>query len=319
MLLIINVGRVKMRLTSVIKTAVGGLLLLSASQAIASADDLAVKYVSIPTWNIITDTLNEMTPKLEGKRDDFLMKQVCDLARGDVTQQQVNVELSKRGINARKIPTSGSPWSLLVNGNLKQQQAVCTAYLASSMFQPVNTRIYLENAPKPAVKEKKEEKEPSGWTFWKSDNKENAGKNAVSQNEQVFNLPRFNKDMHARMAVAQSTAQLYAVIAANISDSTPLTWPEYQQRVIAIVNNYGAEYLRSIDMFYASGLDKPILARSIEDNGYTIEDNEGNRLIQSDANPQLISHGVTWFGNGRILGNDYFVNMTVIGSSRKDN
>ena len=299
-----------MSVTHVIKTAAGGLLLLAAQQTLAAPQDLPVKTISVPAYNMITDTLHAIAPTIEGKRNEFAMQQICALARGDKTQQDVNDLLKQQGVDIAKLPKSGSVASLLINGDKEQQQMSCAVYLATSVFEPVNNGAYFL---KQQAKEKTDQKKKSsGWSFWKSDKKEEA----QPQTEKVvFNQPQFLADAQIKMAIVQATAQMYAVIAENIQGQKTKYWADYEQRIASIVYNYAPEYLRKINVFYKNGVSKSLMPVNVSLNSFTVANNSGDVLTQQAGNVMFTSKGVPWFGNGKILGKDYFSDVTVINSA----
>lgn len=296
-----------MSVSNVFKTAVGGLLLLAAEQTVAAPQDLPVKTISVPAYNMITDTLQSIMPTIEGKRNDFAMQQICALARGEKSQQDVITTLKEKGVDTVKIPRSGSVASLLVNGDKEQQQMTCAVYLANSVFVPVNNAGYFT---KQSVKEKSEpEKKSTGWSFWNSDKKEAASAKAEKV---VFNQVQFIHDAQVKMAIVQATAQMYAVIAENIQDDKNQYWADYQQKIASIVYNYAPEYLRKITLFYKGNAAKPLVPVNVTLNSFTVANATGDVLTQQAGNVMFTSKGVVWFGSGKILGKEYFSDVMVI-------
>ncbi len=296
-----------MYVSNVIKTAFGGLLLLTMQQVIAAPQDLPVKSISVPAYNMITDTLQSIMPTIEGKRNDFAMQQICALARGEKTQEGINATLKEKGIDVAKIPRNGSVASLLINGDREQQQMTCAVYLANSVFAPVNNASYFSRQP---AKEKAD-KEPksTGWSFWQSDKKEVQ----TPKTEQViFNQAQFVHDAQVKMAIVQATAQMYAVIAENIQDNKNQYWADYQQKIASIVYNYAPEYLRKISLFYKSAAAQSLVPINVSLNSFTVANSSGDMLTQQAGNVMFTSKGVTWFGSGKILGKEYFSDVMVI-------
>ncbi|MCK7230003.1 hypothetical protein L8P27_19555 [Enterobacter asburiae] len=299
-----------MSVLHVIKTAAGGLLLLAAEQTLAAPQDLPVKTISVPAYNMITDTLQAIDPTVGGKLTDFSMQQICALARGEKTQKDVNAALKEKGVDAQQLPKTGEPVSLLVNGDKEQQQMACAVYLANSVFKPVDNTAYFF---KKSMTNTEKEKTDSGWSFWKSDKK----KEAKPQAEQVmFDQSRFLKDAQVRMAVVQATAQMYAVIAENIQGEKNKYWTDYQQRIAAVIYNYAPEYLRKITVFYKNGMAKPLTPVNVSLNSFTVASESGDVLTQQAGSVMFTSKGVPWFGNGKILGKDYFSDVMVINAAK---
>jgi hypothetical protein len=273
--------------SNLVKTAVGGLLCLAIPQAFSAPADLTVKSINVPAYNLISDTLIAMTPNVKGKRNDFLMQLVCDLARGDKSQQDIKEILSSNNIDYNNIPKQGSPLSILKNNNKEEQSSVCTAYISSSFLFPIDNSVLFDK-----VKDK------------------------TGKEETQLNLDRFNGEMKIRMSIAQATAQLYAVIANNVKNDGSLTWNDYQQNVANIVYNYAPQYLQSLKTIYASEQSSytPV---SLGITSLSVFDSTGKELTINSTGVILKSRGVEWLGNGKILGKEYFYPVKVIAGEDK--
>ncbi|MBB1199392.1 hypothetical protein EGM70_03640 [Enterobacteriaceae bacterium 89] len=288
----------------IFKTALCGLFFLYAGQGCANVDSLATKSISVPAWNIISDTLLEMTPLIDDKRDDFLMNQICSLARGQRTQEEVNEVLIANKISVTRIPKSAGTLSLLINHEKAQQQVACTVYLATSVFQPVDTNDYWQFGH---AGEKKRAEKPSRWLFW-------ADESSVAEEKRVFNSAAFLRDGRVRIAVTQATAQLYAVIAANLSSGAQ-SYAQYQQQIRQIVASYAEDYLKSVQTLYQAKSSVKLSAEEVQATSFTLVGGAGERLVQTDSQPLLTLRGVTWFGDGKILGKEYMLDLRLAESN----
>lgn len=288
-----------MRFHFLLKTAFGGLSLLTAS-AFATPQDLPVKYVGVPAYNIITDTLFNLTPLVDGKRDTFFMKQICDLARGDASQQQVDQRLRQNKMDPQQLASSGIAGMLVTQGGRADRQLACTAYLASSLFLPTSMADYRQQTTT-----------FTRWLPWRSrdDDKTPGGPG--------FDQARFNTDARIQLALARATAQLYAVVAQNIPTRSSAEWATRQQQIAESVRHYAPEYLKSIDSFYRAESNTPLTLESATDDGYSVRNANGNRLVKTGENIELFSRGVTWLGGGKIIGRDYFVDIAIIPAPAK--
>jgi hypothetical protein len=274
---------------NLVKTAVGGLLCLATSQAFSAPADLNVKAINVPAYNLISDTLIAMTPSINGRRNDFLMQLVCDLARGEKSQQDVSNVLKANKIDYDGIPKQGSPISILVNNNKEDQSSVCVAYIASSFFAPTDNSGLFDQV------------------------KDKAGKEVTQLNQD-----RFSGEMKVKMSIAQVTAQLYAVIANNVKSDSSQTWGDYQQNVANIVYNYAPQYLQSLKTVYAAD-HASYTPVAITQSGLSVVDSTGKELVINSTGPTLKSRGVEWLGDGKILGKEYFYPVKVIaGQSKKE-
>lgn len=262
----------------------------------------------MPVANIITDALSGMTPLVGGKRNDFLMQQVCGLARGELSDEQINQTLAANNIDREKI--ANSPFFLLVNHDLLAQQMTCAAYLATSLSQPVDMKAYFSQ--KPAETKNSPAEESSFWRNWFSQLKKT---DIPDDMPLTFDSTRFLADMSIRLAIAKATAQLYAVIDANLMTTAPMNWSAYQQRVAEIMADYAGEYLKSIKNFYLSGSKTPVVVEHIQGNNYVIKQGASDRLEQLDGQTVLYSQGIKWLGEGMIFGKMDSVPIILIATS----
>jgi hypothetical protein len=287
-----------------IKTAVGGLSLLIATVGYAAPQDLPVKFVSVPSYSIITDTLFNLTPLVAGKRNTFLMQQICDLARGDATQQDVNQRLIQNNIDPMQLAKAGAAGMLVLKSEITDRQLACAAYLATSLFQPVDMTSYYPQG------QKAPEKEESSWLPWRSAKEEKA-------ENRRFQSDRFIHDSKVQLAVARATAQLYAVIAQNVPQQPISDWKTRQQQIAEVLKNYAAEYLKSIDSFYKAEAGAALSLDYLTASSYSVHNANGNRLVKKGEDMELFSRGVTWLGNGMIIGKNYFVDITILAAPAK--
>lgn len=273
---------------TVIKTAIGGLLFLTSCQIFSAASDLNVKSINVPSYNLIVDALNNMNAA-NGKRNDFVMQQVCDLARGDKSQQDVLTVLSKNNIDPSTIPAQGELSSLMVNGDKAAQAYTCATYIATTLSKPGNNAALYDQV-----------------------------KGKSGKVETRLNSAKFASEMRIKMSMAQANAQLYAVIAGNLPTDSNLTWNDYQRSVARTVYNYAPEYLRLMRVLYTSDTAK-YSPGTITKSTLSAADNQGRELQITPNGQVLISRGVVWLGNGKILGKEYFSPVTIIATAKPAN
>ncbi|WMY73536.1 hypothetical protein RHD99_19105 [Buttiauxella selenatireducens] len=270
---------------NLIKTAVGGLLFLTSCHAFSAASDLNVKSINVPSYNLIVDALNNMNAA-NGNRNDFVMQQICDLARGDKSQQDVQDVLAKNNIDPNTIPAQGALSSLMVNGDRAAQAYTCATYVATTLSQLTdNASLYDKTKDKKGNVDTK------------------------------LNSAKFASEMRIKMSMAQANAQLFAVIASNLPTSGNLTWDDYQRSIARTVYNYAPEYLRLMKVLYTSDTAK-YSPGTITKSTLSAADNQGRELQITPKGQVLISRGVVWLGNGKILGKEYFSPVTIIASAK---
>ncbi|EPQ0972130.1 hypothetical protein NNU90_002300 [Citrobacter farmeri] len=265
----------------------------------------------MPVATIITDALSGMTPMVDGKRNEFLMQQVCGLARGELSDEQINQILTANHIEREKI--ANSPLILLVNHDLLAQQMTCAAYLATSLSQPVDVNAYFSQ--KPAEEKVLPAKAGSLWHSWFNEQEK---MDRSGEMNLFFDSTRFMADMRIRLAIAKATAQLYAVVAANLATTVPLSWGEYQQRVAEIMADYAGEYIRTVKDFYLINSKLPVVVEQIQGNNYRLKLGASDRLEQSDGQTQLYLDGVMWLGEGKIFGKMARVPVTLIATPTRE-
>lgn len=272
---------------NLIQASLGGLLLLVSHQGISAATRLNVKYINVPAFNLITDTLAGMSSSVDGKRNDDVMQLICDLARGEKTQQEVNTILEQSHVDIETIPEKGSISSLLINHDQPGRAATCAAYIASSLFYATDNALLFDKT-----------------------------KNKSGADEPVLNQKHFNADAKLKMSLAQATANFYAVIAGNLKSDINTPFKDYQNDVISIVYDYAPEYLRLVQEIYSTNhatYTPLVVNTSVMD----VVDNFGRELHLSPQGVVMKSRGVTWLGEGKILGKEYFLTMKVINSATK--
>ncbi|HAU5638611.1 hypothetical protein [Citrobacter amalonaticus] len=281
----------------ILLAVVGGVL--SSTYAIAAPKDLSVKTVSVPAYNIITDTLVRMTPRVEGKRNDFLMEQVCTIAEGNKTKEQVLKTLSER---FKDIEKSKALLTLLDSGQ-ENQQAVCVAWMASSLFNVVDTTVWMEAKAKIDSKEKESS---NSWKFWKK--KETT--EDVRTNVSELNQQRFFQSAQSRLNLAQANAELYAVVASNLATIDGVTsWEAWQQQIAKIVTDFAPSYLQKVKLLTVASTNASFISFNVTENSFSVTNAGGTEYSQYGAVPSLRARGVDWWGNGKILGKDYYVNI----------
>lgn len=193
--------------------------------------------------------------------------------------------MARSNIDVRTIPQQGSLTSLLINGNQPAQAYACATYVATTLSQPTdNSSLYDEK------------------------------KNAKGVIEKTLNPTKFASDMRIKMSMAQATAQLYAVIAGNLPTESNSTWDDYQRSVVRTVYNYAPDYLRLVKVLYTTDTAQ-YSPGTITKSTLSVADTQGRELQITPQGPVLISRGVVWLGNGKILGKEYFSPVEIIASA----
>lgn len=280
--------------------------LLLALSMNSQAEPLARRFVSVPVWNIATDTLISMTPNVDGKRSDAAASAICALSRGEKTAEDITAYLYSLKMDQRNVTTL-----------MDSPQASCVAWLATAQFLPVDYTPYLQTTTveAPPTPPQAATKEKTGWSIADLLGTKKPVQQAEKMPKEVktFNHAAFMDNARLQLATAQATAQLYAVIASNIGNQSEMGWPDYQQQVKRIVNEYAPNYLASIRHYYAALVNTPLTLEKISDNAFVVADTQGHQLERQQNQTILRTYGVSWMGEGKILGKAYYVNVNVLG------
>lgn len=278
-----------MTVSLIFRAATGGLICFAA-QAMASLQNIPVKYISVPAYNIIADSLLSIAPQPKNDTDKFLLQQMCALARGDITRQQMLRQLATRNMTLNSDAAPSSLSGILAADQPDVMKTQCATYLISQLFSDVDmTQYFITQAPKSVVD----------------------GKAKAAQAEEALDQAGFVQDVRTQMAVAKATAQLFALIANNL-DKKPMLWRDHQKKIQSITQVYAAEFLQAVRAFYTSQNTLTVSIDSLTRRGYRVHFSDHNQLTVDDSGLTLSSRGVLWLGEGKILGNDYFANVIII-------
>ena len=252
-------------------------LILLAFSAAASGEGLVTNVIGYPLVTLINDTLTQMVPVVKGQRNSFMMQRVCDLARGDRTQQEVNALLEQNGIRIADIPQQDHPLSLLVNGDRPRQQEACLAFIATSLLYPPDNTFLLQ---------------------------QQAGSSAPA-----INNGQASREFEVRMAIAEATAQLYAVIANNISAEKGQSFTRYRQQIEIVARQYAPVYFQSIKIQFSKHAGSQVQIARLSQFNYAASDASGREIAWSNGVFSFRKQGVDWLSNGYILGRLYFIDV----------
>lgn len=279
---------------------------MAAAESPAAATTTTVAVMSVPAYTLITDSLNSMVPKVNGKVNEQVMSLVCDMARGDRVRADIIRALENSKVNVAAVPVQGSTLSVLVHGSPRQQQSVCASYLATSLFDtPENVRY--RSVKKEQVSEEKLLPAPAKWKVWE----EQKSETVTSEREAVnWDTTKFAQDVKVQVALAKATAQLYALLATNLGNQ-PQTAAMVDARVKQSLADLAGDYLNSVQQMYRDTQEQTMTVNLLNETGYAVSDGTGNVLRRSDAGLRLTYRGIEWLGNGKILGKEYFVNLSL--------
>ncbi|MDH1013070.1 hypothetical protein N5J43_30115 [Pseudomonas nicosulfuronedens] len=171
-----------------------------------------LNWVSVPALPIIEDAVMSLAPTFQGKRTEQFMPQICGMARGQLSQEQVNTQLTQMGIDVSRIPRqSQDATALLVNRDRAAQATACAAYQATSVLMAVDARAFLK--PAPATGEKAAEKTPA--------------QPQLDERALASVLP-------IKVAQARANADIFALIAENLQRTPGQSLAEYRERARSV-------------------------------------------------------------------------------------
>lgn len=239
--------------------------------------------VSYPTSSLISETLLEMTPSVNNGRNDLMMKLVCDLARNEKSQAEVNTYLQRNGVDVSQIPVSGNALSLLVNGETQKQKAACASYIATSVLLPGDNK-----------------------DLYKEVNVANKDK-TISVKQEV-DQDKLNQVMRTRMSIAEANAEFYSLMANALAAKDNMSYGSYKNQIFDMFSELAPFYLDRVKQLYAVKKGDINLI-SLSNGDYRVMDDRGYVMSFSQGAVDLEIKGVTWFGNGKLLGKEYYLDM----------
>lgn len=243
-------------------------------------------WLSVPALPIIEDATMSLAPTFQGKRTEQFMPQICGMARGELSQAEVNAQLAKMGIDSTRIPRqSQDATALLVNGDRAGQATACAAYQATDVLMAVNLGAFLKASPAPD--EKSAEKAP------KQPQQPQLDDNALASV-----LP-------IKIAQARVNADIFALIARNLQRTPGLSVAEYRERARDLFGRLAPTYLARVPAKMPPATTRYQLV-GLDDGHLNFTSNIGTHFDYSIDNGLVLSqNGVTWYGKGQLLGQDY--------------
>ncbi|WP_058914428.1 hypothetical protein [Entomohabitans teleogrylli] len=283
-----------------------GMAAAESPAAVPAPVTTTVAVMSVPAYTLITDTLDGMVPKVNGKVNEQVMRLVCDLARGDRSRTDILRALQNSQVNVAAVPVQGSPLSVLVHGDARAQQSVCAAYLATSLFSAPDNLRY-RSVKKVQVQEEKALPPPAKWKVWEAQKMETVTR---EQETVSWDTTKFAQDVKVQVALAKATAQLYALLANNLGSQVQMPGM-VETRVKQALGDLAGDYLNSVQQMYRDTQAQTMTVNLLNESGYAVSDGAGNILRRSEAGVRMTYRGIEWLGNGKILGKDYFVNLSL--------
>lgn len=242
-----------------------------------------LNWVSVPALPIIEDAVMSLAPTFQGKRTEQFMPQICGMARGQLSQEQVNTQLTQMGIDVSRIPRqSQDATALLVNRDRAAQATACAAYQATSVLMAVDARAFLK--PAPATGEKAAEKTPA--------------QPQLDERALASVLP-------IKVAQARANADIFALIAENLQRTPGQSLAEYRERARDLFSRLAPTYLARVPAKLPPA-DASYQMVGLQNGRLDFTSNAGIHFDYAvDQGLVLTQNGVLWYGKGQLLGRDY--------------
>ncbi|MGC4011723.1 MAG: hypothetical protein QM805_23670 [Pseudomonas sp.] len=252
--------------------------------------------LNLPALPIIRNAVLSLVPTFDGKRDPQITAQVCGLARGELTQGQVNTFLGQHSIDPARLPKSGHPLSLLVNGDKTAQTTACAAYLATSVMLAPDTSEYMKDV---VVAEKAP-----------ADNIKAKGKPAskpATRIVQQLDTAALGQVLPVKLAVARADADLFALIASQLQKQPGLSLGEYRKQVMQLFTRLSPLYLERVKAQMPKGVRFDMLR--LDGGAMVFRGNDGSLFEFDGNNLRLTQNDMLWFGEGKLMGQDYVLSV----------
>lgn len=253
---------------------------------------------SIPALPIIQESVFALAPTFGGRRSHDAMEQVCGLARGELRQEQVNAYLRSRNVDPSVLPRQGDSWALLVGGDKAAQSTACAAYLATTVLLPIDADTLIRMGMKstaPAQRSNGEAGTPESSP---------AAPGETGRSLHWIEAENLALELRTRLAEARANADVFALIAAELQRRPGLSVDQYRELAQQMFGRLAPFYLERI----RTRLPPPgVTYRLLSLNGERFAFRGSNDASFEFGADGLVlrQNGVVWYGQGKLLGNDY--------------
>lgn len=235
------------------------------------------RWVEMPVLPVIQNAVLTLSQVVEPQHNEVALQHVCALARGESTQAQVNQALAKIGIDVSKIPLKGSTSSVLINGDQAQRSTLCAAYMVKNMLSVPDLSEFVID----------------------TDKRGNGVKSAIQ-----FDQERLSQHLRVKLAVAMTSAEIFALIATELQRTPGLTLQNYNQRSQVLFTKLAPVYLKRVKEFYfLQGTEYTLIEAS--DQRFAFSSDNGSIFESTRSGVVVGLNNIVWFGSGKLLGNTY--------------
>ncbi|NCE93593.1 hypothetical protein DK871_26575 [Pseudomonas sp. L13] len=253
------------------------------------------QWLDVPALPILQSAVFSLADALAPHKNPLVMEQICALAKGETQQENVNRFIQQQGGNAQNIPPQGHPLSLLVNGDRKTQARACAAYLAISVLSPMSLNgLLVEPAGAPPGDKNKPAEKPAP---------------QVDQAKLLASLP-------GKLAIAQTNADFFALIATELQHRPGLTLEQYRQLSMTMFTGLTEDYLQRLkEQTPPPGTEYKVL--KLDADQFTFVSSTRTLFEYDFSGLRLQQNGMIWFGEGKLLGKDYFLKVAYLPATAK--
>lgn len=257
-------------------------LLISCDNGAPGVHTKGTQSIALPALPIIQGAVMSLVPMPDGQRNELMMNQVCALARGESTQQQVAQALLQQGIDLSRVPQQGHPLSLLVDPDLSRRITACAAYIATSvMMLPKPAEFMVEATPAPVSGKKKLNVDPQ----------------------------KLNYFLGIQLAIAKADADVFALIASRLEKTPGLTLEQYNQQAKTQFVDIAPLYLQRVKELYAQGQHVQYTLVEYSDSDFKFTSNNGYLFEFGYDGLNLSFNRTPWLGAEKLLGKTYLLEV----------
>lgn len=238
--------------------------------------------IALPALPIIQGAVMSLVPMPNGQRNELMMNQVCALARGESTQQQVAQNLLQQGIDLSGVPQQGHPLSLLVDPDLSRRITACAAYIATSVMMLPKTAEFMVEANTAPV----------------------SGKKKLNVDPQ-----KLNYYLGIQLAIAKADADFFALIASRLEKTPGLTLEQYTQQAKTQFVDIAPLYLQRVKELYAQGQNVQYTLVEYSDSDFKFTSNNGYLFEFGYDGLNMSFNRIPWYSAGKLLGKTYLLNV----------
>lgn len=257
--------------------------------------DTRTQWLDVPALPILQNAVFSLVDSLAPHKNPVLMEQLCALAKGETQQEDVNAFIQQQGVTARDIPLQGHSLSLLVNGDKQSQVRACAAYLAITVLTPLNLTSLSIVTPDSVP--------------------ENESRNSAQLEPQIDQAKLLAILPH-KLAIAQTNADFFAIVAAELQRRPGLTLEQYHQLSIEMFSRLAPDYLQRVKAHLPSPATQYKVI-TLDKNQFIFISSTRTSFAYDFSGLKLRHNGIVWFGEGMLLGKEYFLKTVYLPESAK--